>query len=299
MLYGAGGRIGWELRRSLAPLGDLIALDIRRPAEFNSDVTKTDQVRGTLRSLRPDVIINAAAYTNVDGAEAAQQRAFNVNGTAPGVIAEEAAALDCWMIHYSTDYIFDGSKIGAYVESDAPSPLNVYGHSKLQGEQAVRAKCRKHFLFRTSWIHCPRRPSFAAAIIERARLQPTLEVVEDQVGAPTGADLVADVTAHAVRAVGRGSWRHLSGVYNLTASGAVSRDEYARFVLRWAHAQGIALSADADAVRAVPGSGQPSAARRPANSLLDTRKLEVTFDLSLPNWQIGIERMLTERFTGS
>jgi dTDP-4-dehydrorhamnose reductase len=295
VLFGAGGRVGWELRRSLAPLGEVIALDIRRPGPLNADVTRTDLVQETLRNLRPDVIVNAAAYTNVDGAETARERAQRVNGEAPAVLAAEAAALGAWMVHYTTEYVFDGRKAEPYVEDDSPAPLNVYGQTKLLGEQAVRASGVRHLQFRVSWIHCPRRPSFASAIIERARSSTTLDVVCDQVGAPTGADLIADVTAHALRAVQAAGSAIPGGTYNLCASGAVTRDDYARFILRWAHAQGLHTAADADAVRSVASSTVADRAVRPANSLLDLHKLESTFDLVMPDWRDGVERMLAER----
>jgi dTDP-4-dehydrorhamnose reductase len=297
VLYGAGGRVGWELRRALAPLGELLALDIRRPGPFSADVTQANLVHQTLQQVCPDVIVNAAAYTNVDGAEVAPQRAFAVNGEAPAVLAEQAAALGAWLVHYGTDYVFDGRKPTAYLEDDAPAPLNVYGRSKLQGEQAVRASGVRHLILRVSWIHCPRRPSFAGAILERARLATTLDVASDQVGVPTGADLVADVTAHVLRTVCSGAKdTHVGGTYNLSARGAVRRDDYARHVLRWAHEHSLPLAADADAVRAVPSASLPNPVTRPANSLLDVSKLESTFGLTMPDWQPGLERMLTERY---
>ena len=293
VLLGPNGQLGWELRRALAPLDEVLALD-RAPLADGScgDLTNTAALVHTLRVLKPRVVVNAAAYTAVDKAETEPIEAQAVNAIAPGVIAREVAAWGGWLVHYSSDYVFDGSGLQARSEDDPTGPLSVYGHSKLAGEQAVRSSGCPHLLFRTSWVHAARGGNFARTMLRLAAERDTLRVVNDQVGAPTGADWLADATAHALRqALADPS---LSGVYHACASGHTTWCNYARHVLAWGHAAGMALRARPEAVQGIPTDEFPTPAKRPLNSRLDTRKLRQSFGLSVPTWQAGVDRMLTE-----
>ena len=200
LLFGKGGQVGWELQRSLAPLGELVALDFDS-AELCGDFTRPGGLAQTIRQVRPDIIVNAAAHTAVDKAENETELARTLNALSPGVLAEEAERLGAWLVHYSTDYVFDGSGQGPWVETDAPSPINVYGLTKLEGEQLVIANCQRHLIFRTSWVYAARGGNFARTMLRLAQERDFLTVIDDQIGAPTGADLLADVTAHALRQV--------------------------------------------------------------------------------------------------
>jgi dTDP-4-dehydrorhamnose reductase len=291
LLFGKGGQVGWELQRSLAPLGELVALDFDSQ-ELCGNFTDLEGLAATVAAVRPDVLVNAAAHTAVDKAESEPELAHTLNALAPGVLAQAAKALGSLMVHYSTDYVFDGSGRQRWKESDMPAPLNVYGRTKLEGERLVARHCPNHLIFRTSWVYAARGANFAKTMLRLAGERDKLTVIDDQFGAPTGAELLADVTAHAVRAVRRNA--PLAGLYHLTAGGETSWHGYARFVIEQAARIGVALKAGADAVQPVPTSAFPTPAERPRNSRLDTSRLEAAFDLRLPAWQQGVSRMLTE-----
>ena len=291
LLFGKGGQVGWELQRSLAPLGELVALDFDSQ-ELCGNFTDLEGLAATVAAVRPDVLVNAAAHTAVDKAESEPELAHTLNALAPGVLAQAAQALGSLMVNYSTDYVFDGSGRRRWKESDTPAPLNVYGRTKLEGERLVARHCPNHLIFRTSWVYAARGANFAKTMLRLAGERDKLTVIDDQFGAPTGAELLADVTAHAVRAVRRNA--PLAGLVHLTAGGETSWHGYARFVIEQAARGGVALKAGADAVQPVPTSAFPTPAERPRNSRLDTSRLEAAFDLRLPAWQQGVSRMLTE-----
>jgi dTDP-4-dehydrorhamnose reductase len=287
LLLGKGGQVGWELQRSLAPLGTLIAHDFD-----TADFTQPAQVAALVASVAPDVIVNAAAHTAVDKAESEAEVARLINATTPALVAQEAAKLGALLVHYSTDYVFDGSGTDPRDELAATAPLSVYGATKLEAEQALAASGCKHLIFRTSWVYGARGGNFAKTMLKLAAERDALKVINDQVGAPTGADLLADVTAHAIRATL--AKPELSGLYHFVADGQTTWFDYAKYVIEWARSQGVAIKVAPEAITAVPTTEYPTPAKRPLNSRLDTRKLQHAFGLSLPHWQAGVERMLTE-----
>lgn len=291
LLFGMNGQVGWELQRSLAPLGELVALD-NHSRDFCGDFSDLDGVARTLREVAPDVIVNAAAHTAVDRAESEPELARAINAAAPAVLAREAAALGAWLIHYSTDYVFDGSGEQPWLETDTTAPLNVYGTTKLEGEQSIIQSGCKHLIFRTSWVYGARGNNFARTMLRLAQERERLTVIADQVGAPTGADLLADVTAHAIRSAQRQP--ELGGLYHLVAGGETSWHGYARFVIESARQAGLPIKVVQESIDAVPTSAFPTPAKRPHNSRLDTTKLQQAFGLHLPDWQTGVTRMLTE-----
>ena len=291
LLFGKSGQVGWELQRSLTPLGELIALDVDSRQQCG-DFTRLDDMAQTVRAIAPDVIVNAAAYTAVDKAESEPELVRTINALAPGILAREARKLGSWLIHYSTDYVFDGSGSKPWVETDPTGPLSVYGLTKLEGEEAIRASGCHHLIFRTSWVYAARGGNFARTMLRLAQERERLTVVDDQIGAPTGADLLADVTAHAIRMALQQA--ELSGLYHLVAGGETSWHGYACYVLHLARQAGIELKVAGDSVIPVPTSAFPLPARRPLNSRLDASKLQTTFDVRLPLWQIGVARMVEE-----
>ncbi|MFD0669047.1 dTDP-4-dehydrorhamnose reductase [Ramlibacter sp. MAHUQ-53] len=291
LLFGKNGQVGWELQRSLAPLGEVVALGSRgepHPSDFN----EPDRLAETVRLVRPDVIVNAAAWTAVDKAESDAEGARRVNAVAPGVLARAAEAAGALLVHYSTDYVFDGSGDAPRAEGAATGPLNTYGRTKLEGEQLVAQHTARHLTFRTSWVYAARGGNFARTMLRLAGERDRLTVIDDQFGAPTGADLIADVTAHAIRAALADPSR--CGLYHLVSSGETTWHGYARHVIGFAQAAGVALKAGPEAVAPVPTSAFPTPAQRPLNSRLDTRKLREAFGLTLPDWRSGVDRMLRE-----
>ncbi|MDQ7998611.1 MAG: dTDP-4-dehydrorhamnose reductase [Bordetella sp.] len=291
LLFGKGGQVGWELQRSLAPLGELVALDFDS-TDLHADFSRPEQLADTVAAVRPDVIVNAAAHTAVDKAESEPDLARTLNATAPGVVAEAAQRVGALMVHYSTDYVFDGSGSRPWTENDPTGPLSVYGATKLEGEQAVQRHCARHLIFRTSWVYAARGGNFAKTMLRLAGEREKLTVIDDQYGAPTGAELLADVTAIAIRETLREPGK--AGLYHLVAGGETTWHGYARFVLEQARASGVELKAGPDAIAPVPTSAFPTPARRPQNSRLDTTRLRDTFGLVLPPWQTGVARMLRE-----
>ena len=292
LLLGKNGQVGWELQRSLSLLGDLVACDFDSPGELKADFSQPESLAPLVRRERPDVIVNAAAHTAVDKAESEPDLARSLNATAPGVLAREAAALGAWLLHYSTDYVFDGSGKAPRDEDAPTAPLSVYGRTKLEGEELVRASCCQHLILRTSWVYAARGGNFARTMLRLAAERDSLNVIDDQIGAPTGADLLADVSAHTLRRARQQP--ALAGTYHCVAAGETSWHGYARFVIDWARANGQPVRVAADAVRPIATSAYPTPARRPLNSRLATARLQSTFGLQLPPWQAGVERMLRE-----
>ncbi|WP_460153876.1 dTDP-4-dehydrorhamnose reductase [Pseudomonas sp. S2_B07] len=291
LLLGKNGQVGWELQRSLAPLGELLALD-SRSQDYCGDLNDLAGLADTVRRFAPDVIVNAAAYTAVDKAEGEPQLARRVNAEAPALLAREAFRINALLVHYSTDYVFAGNGETPWQESDAVAPLSVYGSSKLEGEQAIQASGCSHLIFRTSWVYAARGNNFAKTMLRLARERESLNVIDDQFGTPTGADLLADVTAHAIRTVQQHP--QLGGLYHLAAAGETTWCRYARFVLEQAQTAGVDLKVTPVMVSAITTEAYPTLAKRPNNCRLNTQKLQNAFVLRLPDWQTGVARMLTE-----
>ncbi|MGD9834205.1 MAG: dTDP-4-dehydrorhamnose reductase [Piscinibacter sp.] len=292
LLLGKNGQVGWELQRSLAPLGEVVALDFDSPGPLSADFSKPESLAATVQAVAPDVIVNAAAHTAVDKAESEPDLARAINATAPAVLAREAAARGAWLVHYSTDYVFDGSGSTPRDEDAPTGPLNVYGQTKLEGELAIRASGCRHLLLRTSWVYGARGGNFARTMLRLAQERDALKVIDDQIGAPTGADLLADLTAHMIRAARADE--SLAGTYHAVAGGQTSWYGYASHVVAFARASGVPLRVAEGAIEAVPTSAFPTPARRPLNSRLSTARLRERFGLGLPDWRPGVERMLTE-----
>jgi len=291
LLFGKDGQVGWELQRALAPLGRVIALD-HDSSDWHGDFSKPEALADTVRGLKPQLIVNAAAHTAVDKAESEPDFARALNATSPAVLAREAAAIGATLVHYSTDYVFDGSGDAPRDESAATAPLSVYGQTKLEGEQAIQAAGCRHLILRTSWVYAARGGNFAKTMLRLAGDREELKVIADQIGAPTGAELLADVTAHAVRAMEMHP--ALGGLYHCVAGGETSWHGYAQYVIEWARAHGQAIKVAADRILPIPTTDYPTPATRPLNSRLDTRRLQQDFGLVLPDWRAGVERMLRE-----
>ena len=291
VLFGKGGQVGWELQRALSPLGELVALDFDS-TDNCGDFTNLDGLAGTLTRHQPDIIVNAAAHTAVDKAESEPGLARTINALAPGVLAQQAKLLGAWLVHYSTDYVFDGSGTQPWQETDTPGPLSVYGKTKLEGEQLIRVSGCQHLIFRTSWVYAARGANFAKTMLRLAQERERLTVIDDQIGAPTGADLLADVTVLALRQVLKRPQD--GGLYHLAAAGQTSWHGYAKHVLAQAKYAQSAIKIVANEIAAVPSSAFATAAARPLNSRLDTARLQATFGLQLPPWQRGVDRMLAE-----
>jgi dTDP-4-dehydrorhamnose reductase len=292
LLFGANGQVGWELRRSLAPLGELVALGSAGEGTLAGNFLAPEAVAATVDQVRPGLVVNAAAHTAVDRAESEPEQARTVNALAPEAIAAAARRIGAPLVHFSTDYVFDGSGSRPWREDDATGPLSVYGRTKLEGEQRIAAAQPLHLILRTSWVYAARGGNFAKTMLRLARERDRLTVVDDQFGAPTGAELLADVTAHAARALLQAP--ALAGTYHLAAAGETSWHGYARFVTGEARRLGEVLKAGPEAIAPVPSSAFPTPARRPQNSRLDTERLRAAFGLALPPWEHGVARMLHE-----
>ncbi|HEJ9487907.1 TPA: dTDP-4-dehydrorhamnose reductase [Proteus mirabilis] len=289
ILFGKNGQVGWELQRSLAPLGTVIALD-SKSTEYDANFLFPSKLEKTILSIKPDVIVNAAAYTNVDKAETDDISAFKVNSESVEVIAKTAEKIGALLIHYSTDYVFDGTNDIPWLETDIPAPLNIYGKSKLAGEQAIINNCKKYLIFRTSWVYASRGNNFAKTMLRLGKKHNSLSIINDQYGAPTSAELLADCTAHAIKsALDNGS---LYGLYHLTAKGTTTWFEYASLIFECAQKYSLPLTVKS--LTPIPAKEYPLPASRPYNSRLNTQKFEMNFNLELPNWKFGIHRMLNE-----
>lgn len=293
LLLGKNGQVGWELQRSLAPLGEVLALD-RNSMGYCGDLSMPEQLAETILAFRPDFIVNAAAHTAVDKAESELELAKILNADAPAALAKAAAQVGAWLVHYSTDYVFDGSGTHARQEGEGTGPLSVYGQTKLDGEKAIAASGCKYLIFRTSWVYASRGANFAKTMLRLAQEREQLTVINDQHGAPTGADLIADVTAHAMRRVVDTQNIALSGVYHLVASGETTWHGYANHVIEQAKHLRPELSWKVQDIAPVPTSAFPTPATRPRNSRLCSTKLQESFGLVLPPWKLGVDRMLAE-----
>lgn len=292
LLFGKTGQVGWELQRALAPLGNLIVLDVHS-TDYCGDFSNPQGVAETVRRIRPDVIVNAAAHTAVDKAESEIEFARLLNTTSVGAIAKAAAEIGAWVVHYSTDYVFPGTGETPWRETDSTAPLNVYGETKLAGERALQMHCANHLIFRTSWVYAGKGNNFAKTMLKLAKERAELSVINDQFGAPTGAELLADCTAHAIRVAMNKP--DVAGLYHLVAGGITTWHDYAALVFNEARKAGIELALTQ--LNAVPTSAYPTPARRPTNSRLNTDKFQNNFDLVLPQWDVGVKRMLAELFT--
>ncbi len=300
LLLGKNGQVGWELQRSLAPLGTVLALDrhshshsrTEDTADFCGDLSQPERLAQTVRTFQPDVIVNAAAHTAVDKAESETELARTLNALAPAALAQAAADVGAWLVHYSSDYVFNGAGDRPWQEGDATGPLSVYGHTKLEGEQAILASGCRHLILRTSWVYAARGGNFAKTMLRLAAERERLTVIDDQWGAPTGADLIADVTAIAIRSALQQP--DLSGVYHLVASGETTWHGYASHVVAQARHLQPDIGLKVSEIAPVPTSAFPTPAQRPLNSRLNTRKLQQAFGVVLPPWQQGVDRLLTE-----
>ena len=292
LLLGRNGQVGWELQRSLAPLGHVVALGRGGEGGLCGDLTDLPGLAATVRAVQPQVIVNAAAYTAVDKAEGEPELAHRINAEAPAVLAREAAAGGALLVHYSTDYVFGGSGERPWREDDATGPLSVYGQTKLDGERAIAASGAAHLILRTSWVYAARGGNFAKTMLRLAQERERLTVIDDQWGAPTGAELIANVSAHAI--VQTRQQPDKAGIYHLAAAGHTTWFAYAKHVLAQARQAQPAIKIKATEVASITTADYPTPARRPHNSRLDTRKLQSTFGLTLPTWQHGVNRMLTE-----
>jgi dTDP-4-dehydrorhamnose reductase len=292
LLLGKNGQVGWELQRSLAPLGELLALD-RHSSEHCGDLSQPERLAQTVLAWRPDVVVNAAAHTAVDKAESEPELARCLNATAPAALAQAATQIGALLVHYSTDYVFNGQGQSPWQEDDATGPLSVYGQTKREGEQGIVASGCAHLIFRTSWVYAARGGNFAKTMLRLAAERERLTVIDDQWGAPTGAELLADVTAHAVVHALRDR-QNLSGIYHLAAAGETTWHGYASHVIAQARQLQPGLDLKVNEIAPVPTSAFPTPAQRPRNSRLNTQKLRQAFGLVLPAWQHGVNRMLAE-----
>ena len=295
LVTGARGQVGWELSRSLMPLGDVVALDRRQ-----GDFSRPELLPGLIRSIKPDVIVNAAAYTAVDKAEREEKLASTINGTAVGVIAEEARKAGILLVHYSTDYVFDGAKQTPYSEEDAPNPINVYGRSKLAGDAAVRQAGGGYVILRTSWVYAGRGHNFLDTILRLASEREELRIVDDQIGAPTCARDIADATALIIRAIcqEQAQGQFASGLFNLTASGATSWHGFAKAILEDATRYALLPAQHLPQLKPIPSEEYPTPAARPKNSRLAGDRISKRFGIALPDWKQGLARCIEEMKTG-
>jgi len=282
LILGRDGQVGTALTQALAPLGTIVA-----HGREGADLARPESLAKVVEREQPDVIVNAGAYTAVDMAESEPELARLVNAAGPAALARVAAELDAWLIHYSTDYVFDGEKSEPYVEDDATAPLNVYGATKRAGEEAIGRAGGKHLILRTSWVHAPGRSNFIAKILGLAQSRDELKVIDDQIGAPTSARLIAEVTARAIEQICQDR-PPARGIYHLAARGETSWHGYASYVIGEARRRGAVLKLTSDRVLPVPSATFPSPARRPRNSRLSTLKLRNALDIDLPDWQADV-----------
>jgi dTDP-4-dehydrorhamnose reductase len=298
LLLGKNGQVGQALERALVPLagpGELLVLERSK----GGDLAQLDALAATVRQLRPQVIVNAAAYTAVDKAEGEPDQARLINALAPEVLAKEAQALGAWLVHYSTDYVFDGSGTRPWVETDATAPLNVYGQTKLEGERLIQAHCTRHLIFRTSWVYAAHGSNFAKTMLKLAQERDRLTVIDDQWGGPTGAELLAAVTAAALRQIGLAGNEALAGLYHLAASGETTWHAFASHLISQAKALRPDLPWAVQEIAPVPSSAFVTAALRPHNSRLNTAKLQAAFGINLPGWRQGVDEMLAQVMTST
>lgn len=290
LLTGCNGQVGWELARALLPLGDIIAVN-----RSQVDLSDPDGLRRIVQKVSPDVIVNPAAYTAVDKAETDRDMAFLINAEAPRVLAEEAAKSAALLIHYSTDYVFDGTKNAPYTEDDATHPVNVYGQSKLAGEQAIQAAGADHLILRTSWVYAARGQNFLKTILRLAAEREELAIVADQVGSPTWARLIAETTAHILRQslLERRQGHFNSGVYNLTSVGETSWHGFAQAIVEIARQQGMPALKNR-IINPIPTTAYPAPAKRPLNSRLSTDRLEQRFGLKMPSWDAALRLCMAD-----
>jgi len=291
LLLGKNGQLGWELQRSLAPLGELISLD-SASKELCGDLSNLKGIKQTILKTKPNVIVNAAAYTAVDKAEDESELAQILNAEAPKILAQGAKEQNARLIHYSTDYVYNGSGSQPYVETDTADPLNHYGKTKLEGDENILTSGCSHLIFRTSWIYATFGNNFIKTILYLAQNRDKLAIVNDQIGSPTSAELIADITAYALFTV-----KHkpeISGLFNLTAKGYISWYGFAKFILEYVEERNLPLKIHSTNIDSTSSIEFPLPAKRPLNSRLNTSKLENTFQLSLPAWQVGVSRVLEE-----
>jgi dTDP-4-dehydrorhamnose reductase len=292
LLLGCNGQVGWELQRSLLPLGEVIACDFDSSPDRRADFTNPSAVAELVARVRPDIIVNAAAHTAVDKAESEPQLAQLINATSVGAVAEQAKKHGALLVHYSTDYVFDGSGVSPRDELAPTGPLSVYGVTKLEGENLIRASRCRHVILRTSWVYAARGHNFIKTMLRLASERETMSVIDDQIGAPTGAELLADVTAHLIRCLSEA--RGEEGTFHCVAKGETSWFGFSRFVIEWARANSQSIKVAPEGVLPIPTSQYPTPAPRPLNSRLSTDKLARAFSLDLPHWQIGVEHVLRE-----
>lgn len=292
LLTGANGQVGWELLRTLAPLGHVIAL-----TREQLDLSDIEAIRATVARHRPDVIVNPAAYTAVDKAETDAETAYAVNAYAPGALALAAKELDALLVHYSTDYVFDGRKTAPYSETDTPNPQSIYGKSKLEGERAVQAAGGRHLILRTSWVYGLHGGNFMKTVLRLARERDSLRIVNDQFGAPTWARLIAQTTHDILRQALQPDFdRSRLGLYHLTARGRISWYDYAQEIIRLARQYDPDLRDKTLSVQGIPTQEYPLPAARPSNSVLATNKLCAAFGVNLPDWQADLAECVRQLY---
>ncbi|MBZ7592477.1 dTDP-4-dehydrorhamnose reductase [Klebsiella oxytoca] len=289
LLIGKNGQVGWELQRALSTLGEVVAVDFF-DTDLCGDLTNLEGIAQTVRSVKPNVVVNAAAHTAVDKAESERELSDLLNERGVAVLATESAKLGALMVHYSTDYVFDGQGGHYRSEDEATGPLNVYGETKRAGEIALEQANPRHLIFRTSWVYATRGANFAKTMLRLAGEKETLSIINDQHGAPTGAEMLADCTAIAIREEQRN--RSVAGTYHLVASGETSWYDYAKYVFEVARAQGVELAVKE--VNGIPTSAYPTPAKRPLNSRLSNEKFQRVFSVTLPDWRQGVARVVTE-----
>lgn len=292
LLLGKNGQVGWELQRSLAPLGEVISLDRNGLNQWCGDLSKPDQIYQTIVDIAPNVVVNASAYTVVDLAETEQDMANLINYVAVGKIAEACAQIKALLVHYSTDYVFDGEGVSVFNEADALKPLNIYGKTKALGEQAIQNAQCNYLIFRTSWVFAQKGKNFLKTMLYLSQQREELSIIDDQIGAPTSAELIADVSAHAIVQTLRDQTK--IGIYHLVASGETSWFEYANYIFEQAKSLGVNLAIQQ--VNPIPTAAYPTPAKRPHNSRLNNQKIQHAFQIYLPDWKVHVQRTVIEVF---